>query len=147
MKKAKSLAIALQTSYYPKHNTNFTSHGSIFCCICPTTNPGETTNEGFVTLLCRSYSGMSRVRVKTVSQDTCVLLSTRRRTPQKDSPQTGPSATLANGLKLRLRKSKLGMLETILLICRHTRDGRGGQSQRHSNTGLRESWLAVNSTE
>lgn len=63
-----------------------------------------------------SYSGISWVSSSTVSQDTWVLLRTRRRTREKASAHRGSRVIPASGLELRLRNSRLGMLETILLI-------------------------------
>lgn len=65
-----------------------------------------------------SYSGISLVKVCTVSQETWVLLRTSRRTLTKASAQLASSGDSLRGLELRLRKSRFGMLDTILLIYR-----------------------------
>lgn len=67
-----------------------------------------------------SYSGISRVSSSTVSQDTRVLLRTRRRTLAKASAHRGSRGIPARGLELRFRNSRLGMLDTILLIWNKT---------------------------
>jgi len=63
-----------------------------------------------------TYSGVSRVSVCTMSQVTYVLLSTRRRRPENASAVPGSRLDPLNGFILRLRKSRLGMLNRILLI-------------------------------
>lgn len=62
------------------------------------------------------YSVISRVSSSTVSQDTWVLLRTRRLTREKASAHWGSRIIPASGLELRFRNSRLGMLDTILLI-------------------------------
>lgn len=68
-----------------------------------------------------TYSGISRVSACTMSQVTCVLLSTRRRRPENASAAPGSRLDPLSGFILRLRKSRLGMLHRILLIYREER--------------------------
>lgn len=57
-----------------------------------------------------------------MSQDTWVLLRTRRRTREKVSAHRGSRVIPARGLELRFRNSRLGMLDTILLIWKQDND-------------------------
>lgn len=65
-----------------------------------------------------TYSGISWVSMCTMSQGTWVLLRTRRRRPEKASALPGSRLEPFRGFMLRLRKSKWGMLDRILLIYR-----------------------------
>lgn len=67
-----------------------------------------------------TYSGVCCVSVCTVSQLTCVLMRTSRRTLEKTSAMLGSSSTPLRGFMLRLRKSRWGMLETMVQIWQPT---------------------------
>lgn len=63
-----------------------------------------------------TYSGVCFVSVCTVSQLTCVLIRTSRRTLEKMSAMLGSSSTPFRGFMLRLRKSRWGILDTMVQI-------------------------------